>query len=319
MKKTRLMEILLGKSETSVIIATLVLITVFSSTDGFFSAYNIFNVSRNAALFIFIAIGQSMVIIIGGMNVSLGAIGGLSVICFGYMVQIMQINTTIALILALCIGAFLGVLNGLVITKFKMNAFIATLSTSFIYTGLIYGISRGNAFNEIPSSFSFIGRNGFLGMPYLFWLVLMTLIILMYVFNYTVFGRQMLATGGNIQASRLSGIKTERMVIIANMLSGFFAAVSGALTVSWLGLAAPSTGESWMITSFAVSVIGGTVLSGGRFSAVGMIFSGFLIALVKNGLVMLGVNVYLEQTFLGLIILGAVLLETFRDKYLKRL
>jgi ribose transport system permease protein len=108
------------------------------------------------------------------------------------------------------------------------------------------------------------------------------------------------------------------MVITANMLSGFFAALAGALSISWLGIAAPDTGQDWMITSFAVSVIGGTVLKGGQFSAVGMLFAGFLIALVKNGLIMLEVDIYLEQSFLGFIILGAVALESIRTSYLKR-
>jgi ribose transport system permease protein len=128
----------------------------------------------------------------------------------------------------------------------------------------------------------------------------------------------MLATGGNENAARLSGINTSRMVIIANILSGFFASVAGTLSVSWLGIAPPSTGQDWMITSFAVSVIGGTLLKGGQFNAVGLLFSGFLIALVKNGLVMLEADIYLEQSFLGLIILGAVMLESVRTQYLKK-
>ncbi|MEG2842137.1 MAG: ABC transporter permease [Ruthenibacterium sp.] len=316
-KKSSVWEILVRKRETSVIAATLILFFIFTTTEGFLSSYNIFNVSRTAALFIFIAIAQSMVIMIGGMNVSLGAIGGLTAICFGYMVQELGFNTMVALIISLLLGMILGAVNGFIITKFKINAFVTTLATSFVFTGLVYGISKGNAYNKIPESYTLLGRKGIMGLPYLFWLAVAMLILMAYIFRFTVFGRRLFATGGNADAARMSGINTQRMVVIANTLSGLMAAIAGALTVSWLGMASPGTGVDWMMNSFAVAVIGGTALSGGSFSAIGMLFSGFLIALVKNGLVMLGVNVYLEQTFLGLIILGAVMLESIREKYLR--
>jgi ribose transport system permease protein len=314
----RILSIFITRSETSVIAATIVLCAIFSTSQGFISAYNIFNVSRTAALFIIIAIGQSMVIIIGGMNISLGAIGGLAVICMGYMVQVLHVNEGAAILIGLIIGMTAGFLNGLIVTRFKINAFVATLATSFVFTGLVYGISRGNAFNEFSDAFTFLGRKGFLKMPFLFWIAVAVLCVLFYIFRYTVLGRNMLATGGNEEAARLSGINTGRMVIIANLLSGLFAAIAGMLSSSWLGIAPPSIGQDWMITSFAVSVIGGTLLKGGQFTAIGLLFGGFLIALIKNGLVMLQVNIYFEQTFLGLIILGAVMLESVRTKYLRR-
>jgi ribose transport system permease protein len=314
----RILSIFIMRSETSVIAATIILCAIFSTSEGFISTYNIFNVSRTAALFIIIAIGQSMVIIIGGMNISLGAIGGLAVICMGYMVQVLHVNEGLAVIIASIIGMVSGTMNGLIVTRFKINAFVGTLATSFVFTGLVYGISKGNSFSQFSEGFTFLGRSGFLRMPFLFWIAIITLGILFYVFRYTVFGRNMLATGGNEEAARLSGINTGHMVVIANLLSGFFATIAGILSSSWLGIAPPSTGQDWMITSFAVAVIGGTLLKGGQFSAVGMLFSGFLIALIKNGLVMLEVNIYFEQTFLGLIILGAVMLESIRTRYLKQ-
>jgi ribose transport system permease protein len=250
------------------------------------------------------------------MNISLGAIGGLSAIFMGWMVQF-GMNEPLAVLTGIVLGTLLGLVNGIIITRFRINAFVATLATSFVFTGLVYWISKGNSFNQFSDTFTIIGRKGFLNLPVLFWIVVLLLALLFYVFRYTVFGRNTLATGGNEDAARMSGINTKQIIIIANLLSGLVAAIAAMLSVSWLGMTPPSIGSDWMITSFAVSVIGGTQLKGGTFSAVGLLFGGFLIALVKNGLVMLEVNVYLEQTFMGLIILGAVILESVRTKYLQ--
>ncbi|MFT3850199.1 MAG: hypothetical protein QM739_16475 [Propionivibrio sp.] len=133
------------------------------------------------------------------------------------------------------------------------------------------------------------------------------------VFRFTVIGRQLLATGGNIEAARLSGIKTNRMVMLANVLSGVLASLAAVIWVSRMGTAQPATGGDWLIVSFAVAVIGGTALSGGVISATGFLFAGLLMALLRNGLIMLGVNVYFESTFLGVIILLAVLVEYVRS------
>jgi len=316
--KRSLLTLFVTNNEASVILATVILFFIFMlGSEGFLSSYNIFNVSRMSALFIFIALGQAMVIIIGGMNLSLGAIGGLSVVCLGYCLQVLRLSPTLAVTIAMLVGIGLGALNGFIVTKLNLNSFVATLATSFIFTGIVYGISRGNAYQGIPASFTLLGRRGIGSIPYLLILAVFALLIQFYIFRYTAFGRRLLATGGNIDAARLSGINTMRMIVIANIASGAFAALAGIFTVSWLGIAPPSAGQDWLITSFAISVIGGTALKGGKISPLGFLVSGILLALVKNGLVMLSVNIYFEQTFLGVIILGAVMLESARTRYMR--
>lgn len=316
--RRHVLTLLVANNEASVIAATVILFFIFMfGSDGFLSSYNIFNVSRIAALYIFIALGQAVVILIGGMNLSLGAIGGLSVICLGYSMQVLGLSPIYAVIISLLAGTILGAINGYIVTKFNLNSFVATLASSFIFTGIVYGISRGNAYQAIPVSFTLLGRRGIGPVPYLMVLAIFALIILFYVFRYTVFGRRLLATGGNLETARLSGIDTTRMIIVANTASGAFAAMAGIFTVSWLGIAPPSAGQDWLITSFAIAVIGGTSLKGGKISPLGLLVSGILIALVKNGLIMLSVNIYFEQTFLGVIILGAVMLESARTRFIR--
>lgn len=302
-----LLKTIKGRSETPVLIATLVMALVFSIfSSSFLSAYNIYNLSRTAALYMFVALSQTMVMLVGGMNVSLGFIGALSCVACGVAMQEWGWGSAAAMAFALVVGITCGLVNGLVITQLKINSFIATLATQFIYKGLVTGISGGFPYTELAENFTTLGRGSFLGLPYMLYLALAVLVVVWYVFRFTVLGRQLLATGGNLKAAQMAAINTDRMLLIANVLSGFFAAVAGICTVSMGGSAQPTTDTDWMIYSFAVSVIGGTALAGGAISPIGLVIAGYMIVMIKNGLVMLNANIYYEQTYLGLILLVAV-------------
>jgi ribose transport system permease protein len=301
------------RSDASAIAATTVLFLAFSvGTANFLSPFNQFNVWRAASQNVFIALGQAMVVLIGGMNLSLGAIGGLTVVVIGHSIEVLGYPPAVAVAGGLAVGGACGLLNGLFISRFKLNSFVVTLATSFVFQGLVNGISQGRPYSRIPASFTVLGKGALLGVPNLLLLVALVLVLVHVVFRYTVVGRQLLATGGNAETARLSGIKTGRMVLLANVLSGLFAAFAAVLWVSRMGTAQPATGGDWLIVSFAVTVIGGTALSGGTISAPGFLFAGLLMALIRNGLIMLGVNVYFEQTYLGCIIMLAVLVEYAR-------
>jgi ribose transport system permease protein len=301
------------RSDASAIIATIVLFIVFSTTtDNFFTPFNQFNVWRAASQNVFIALGQAMVVLIGGMNLSLGAIGGLTVVIVGHTIEILGFPPWVAVVLGLLTGMACGAFNGFFVSRFRLNSFVVTLATSFIYQGLLNGISLGRPYSKIPREFTILGKGDLFGVPNMVFLMLAALLVVFYTFRFTVTGRRLLATGGNSEAARLSGIKTGRMIMIANILSGLCGSIAAILWVSRMGTAQPATGGDWLIVSFAVTVIGGTALSGGTISAPGFLFSGLLMALIRNGLIMLGVNVYFEATFLGVIILLAVMVEYFR-------
>ena len=301
------------RTDASAILATVVLFVIFSTaTQNFFTPFNQFNVWRSASQNVFIALGQAMVVLIGGMNLSLGAIGGLTVVVVGHSVEILGIDPWIAVIMGLAAGLACGTVNGFFVSRFKLNSFVVTLATSFIFQGLVNGISQGRPYSKIPAGFTLLGKGDVMGIPNMVFLMVAALAVIYFVFRYTVIGRRLLATGGNVEAARLSGIKTGRMIMLANILSGLCASVAAILWVSRMGTAQPATGGDWLIVSFAVTVIGGTALSGGTISAVGFLFSGLLMALIRNGLIMIGVNVYFEATFLGIIILLAVMVEYFR-------
>src|SRR5512147_2332906 len=186
----------------SEVIATALLFLIFTlATDSFFTVYNLFNIARTASLYVFVALGQAIVVVIGGMNLSLGAIGGLTVVIAGWTMDTMGWSPWIGVPLALLTGTAAGFLNGFIITKSKLNSFIVTLATSFIYTGLVQGISQGFPYSNIPKDFTWLGRDDIFGIPYLFILVILVLVRLGYILRYTVVGRRILATGGNLEAS----------------------------------------------------------------------------------------------------------------------
>jgi ribose transport system permease protein len=304
---------LFRRSDFSVVLATLALFVIFSvGSPSFLTQYNLFNMGRTAALYVFVAIGQAIVVVIGGMNLSLGAIGGLSVVMAGLAMQDLGLPPVVAFPIALAVGALAGLFNGAIITRLNLNSFVATLATSFIFAGLVNGISKGNPYTNIPKDITFIGRDDILGVPILFVLMLVLLAIVGYFFRFAVTGRRILATGGNAEAARLSGVRTNRIIVLANVLSGLFAALAGFLWITRVGSAQPSIGSDWLIISFAVAIIGGTALAGGEISALGLGAAAIMLTLIKNGLIMFNVNVYFEQTFLGLVILLAVSLESIR-------
>ncbi|MFT5088449.1 MAG: ribose transport system permease protein [Candidatus Latescibacterota bacterium] len=306
--------------DAGIILSALLLVLVFSlSSEGFFSAYNLFNVSRTIAFSALVALSQAVVLVAGGMNLSVGAIGGLATITTGYCIQVLGWPGWLAATAALAVGAAAGLLNGLIITRLNINSFITTLATLFVFTGLVNGFSEGYAYTDIPREFTFLGRQKLFGFSNLFWVLALVLALVYYGFQHTVLGRRLLATGGNLQAAQMSGIDTKRMILYSHLLSGVLAGLAAVLWVSRMGSAQPATGKDWLITSFSVAIVGGTGLAGGSISALGILMGAIIIVLIKNGLVMLEANVYYEQAFLGSIILLAVVVSRLREIYSARL
>ncbi|GHV73146.1 ABC transporter permease [Spirochaetia bacterium] len=296
-----------GNSIVPVIGAALLMAVIFAAASpSFLSSFNVFNMSRTASHYIFLALAQGMALIVGGMNLSIGYIGSMSVVTLGISMQ-SGLPPAAAVLLALLVGSVAGLLNGFLITRLKLNSFVVTLATSFVFQGLTIGISRGMPYNKIPVSYQWLGRGNIFGViPYMFILALILLALMHFFFRYTVLGRRILATGGNEMAARMSAVNTDRTVLIANIFSGIFAAVAAIAVVSKDGSANPGVGSDWMIYSFAVAVIGGTSLKGGIISPFGLIVSAFLIVFIKNGLVMINANAYFEQVYLGIILLISV-------------
>lgn len=294
------------RRELPVIVATAVLCIIFrASSENFFSAYNMYNLLRTAAIYAVIALSQAAVQIVGGTSLCVGYIGAMGAVTAGFCMQNMGLPGWIATVAAILVACLCGAVNGVLITRLKLSAFVATLSTQFIYKGLVTGISKGFPYTQLAEGYSDFGRAGFKGIPLITLMGVAILIVVWYFFKYTMTGRKLLATGGNIRAASMAAVDTDKMIFIANTLSGLFAGIAAVWSVSMNSIAQPTTGSDWMLYSFAVSVIGGTGLAGGVICPLGLAIAGFMIVVIKNGLVLIQANTYLEQTYLGLILLAA--------------
>jgi len=294
-----------------------VILTVF--TDGFLTRENIFSTTRTASLWIIVGFSQMLVLTIGHMNLSAGAIGGLAGVTVGWLFQAFGAPAWVVIPAGILVGTACGVFNGLLIVRTGINAFVITLGTSSIYLGINYGLTKAMPFSRVPPAFDFIGRAKLAQtIPFLAFVMLAVAGVLYFMFQHTVLGRRILAIGGNQEAAVLSGINTKRVIVLVHTLSGLVAGLGGVLFVGRLGAAHPTIGQNWLLMSFAVPVIGGTALNGGYTSILGVILGGFLMTLLSNGLVLLRVNIYLESLFMGVLVLIAVIVDRGRAVYAER-
>jgi len=273
---------------------------------NFLSTFNAFIVIRDVSTLILIGFSQMIVLALGHMNLSLGAIGGLVVVITGGLMEVYDVPIGAAVVIGLGIGVVAGLLNGIIITKSGINSFIVTLGTSSIFLGLNLGITQAQPFYNIPAAYKSFGQARWGFIPYMS-VITVIVVIAMAVFIYrVVYGRHILALGSNPDATKTSGISVNRTICIAHAISGFLAAIAGLLWMSQLGSAQPMIGSTWALSSFAIPIIGGVALSGGNVSISGTIFAAFLIAIIGNALVHLEIDPYYVQFLLGLLILGAV-------------
>lgn len=299
---------------SSAVVAIVLLLAVFSiSTDSFLSQYNLFNLSRTASIYAFIAAAQLMVAVIGGMNLAVGAVGSLSTVLMGEMMQNYGWGTVPTVIVTILVGGICGVINGFLINKLKLQPFVITLAMSFVYNGISIGISHGMPY-ELNEGFDALGRQQVGPTSMLFILMVIMVVVLLIFFRYLRVGRDVLAVGGNATAAALSGIKVDRVNILCNTASCMFAAIAALLWASRSGSATSTTGSDWMLYSFAICAIGGIRLNGGNFTAIGFFCGAWILTMIRNGLTMMNVDIYYEQAFLGVIILLAVSLESLRLK-----
>lgn len=281
------------------------LITGFSIlSERFFTISNMLIVMRQTSIVAFLAVGMSFVIIGAGIDLSVG-----SVLAFSGAVGagVMQNGGIFFGILAgLALGTALGAFNGIVITKLKIPAFIATLAMMAIARGGTLVHTGGRPITGLPSSFAFLGR-GYMGnVPFPIILMLIIFILAYIILKLTRFGRYVYATGGNINAARASGIKVDNVIISTFAISGFLSGLTGMVLASRLNSAQPTAGMGYELDAIAAVVLGGTNLFGGEGELWGTLVGAFIMGILNNGLNMLNVSSFYQQVVKGIVILIAV-------------
>jgi len=293
-------------------LASIIVISVLQPS--FLSPFNILVLLSAIAVNMVIALGQLVIIGIGQMNLALGTLGGLVGVCFVGAIEVWGVPTPLAIMMGLGIGALAGMVNGAIIARTGISAFIITLASLQIFKGINLGITKAQPFYGVPDIVKQFGNTAVIGpLPWLILPMLITALGLWYLFRCLRIGRYILAVGGNRQAAELSGIDTVGTVIWAHAISGVLAATAGMMLVARLQIGQPTIGDDWLISSFAAPVIGGASLSGGHVSIAGTFFGVVIIAIITQALVLFSIDPFVVQIVLGGLILWAVGINRFRE------
>ncbi|HQJ75018.1 MAG TPA: ribose ABC transporter permease [Bacteroidota bacterium] len=292
-------------------------------SEYFLTPENLLNITLQTSLIAIVSVGMTMVIITAGIDISVGSvIAFVGVITAGFLKFNMPVYFSIflAIVAGLFVGLLLGYFNGFFITKFKMAPFIITLVAMSILRGLAYimpkffGFEEGRPIWGLPDEFLWLGSGRILMIPFPTILMFLIFIVAYIVLNHTKFGRYIYAIGGNLEASRLAGIKTDKILIYVYMINGLLTALSGILLASRLSSGQPNAGLAYELQVIAAVAIGGASLLGGKGSIVGTFIGAMFIGVLRNGLNLVGVSSYYQEVILGLVILAAVLLDQIKVK-----
>nr|WP_122640180.1 ribose ABC transporter permease [Romboutsia sp. Marseille-P6047] len=279
---------------------------------SFLSPKNIMNILRQTSVNAVIAAGMTFVILTGGIDLSVGSILGISgAVCASLLVS--GQNAIISVISALLVGSIVGFLNGFIISKGKLQPFIATLATMTVLKGLTLVYTNGNPItlgsNELAMSFGKIGGGTILGIPTPAMIMIVVFMVCYYILHNTKMGRYTYALGSNEEATKLSGLNTDKIKIWVYTISGILASVAGVIITSRLYSAQPTAGSGYELDAIAAVVLGGTSLNGGKGKITGTIIGALIIGVLSNALNILDVSSYYQTMVKGAVILLAVLLD----------
>jgi ribose transport system permease protein len=281
----------------------------------FLSWQNILNVLLQSTILATLAIGQSFVIVTGGIDLSVGGVLAVSSAVAVGLMNVHGLDAFTGILIALLIGAVFGVFNGLAIARFGVAPLIVTLASMGLARGVTLVYTNGMTMSPVPNLFVTIGTAKVFGIPIMMIIVIMLAIVASIILNKTVFGRSVYATGGNKLAAKLAGIRTDRIVFMAYVISGITAAIAGVLLASRLESVGPNAGSGIELSVVAAVVIGGTSLFGGQGNISGTILGVILLSLVSNAISLLSIPPSWDQLVQGSVIFLAALLDVYRRKY----
>lgn len=296
------------------IIALLLLIAVIGIiSPQFRTVDNFLSLLRQSSINGLIAFGMTLVILTGSIDLSVGSVLALtSALAAGLIVS--GVPAPVAMLMALVAGALLGLVSGLLVSKGRLQPFIATLISMTAYRGITMIYMGGKPISNLGASAFLrgVGKGAFLGIPNPVWILMVAFACVFFVLNNTTFGRKVYAVGSNAKAAALAGVNISKTKMIVFAMSGFFAALSGMILLSRLGSAQPTLGVGYELDAIAAVALGGTSLNGGRGKIYGTLIGVLIIAVLNNGLNIIGVPSYYQDVVKALVILIAVLSDKNR-------
>ena len=284
-----------------------VALILFVATPYFFTSSNLLAIALAASVTALLAIGETFVIILGEIDLSVGAMLGFTSVITAMVLP--NHGLVMGLLAGLAAGAGAGMVNGLLVTKVNMPSFIATLASLSILSGLTLYLTKGNPVSISSDAFRLIGTGRIVGVPAPIWIMLVCAVVFGILLARSRFGRQVYATGDNFEAAHLSGMPVDRVKVAAFVISGVLAGIAGFILAARLGTAQPSAGKGLELTAIAAVIIGGTSLLGGRGAVVGTVIGALLLGTIDNGLNLLNVSPFLQDVVKGAVILFAVFID----------
>ncbi|MDW6022906.1 ABC transporter permease [Mesorhizobium sp. BAC0120] len=309
--------------------ALILIVAVFSFlSPNYFTTSNFLIMSSHVAIYGILAIGMLLVVLNGGIDLSVGSVLALSGVIAGFLMQgvelpmfgvILYPPVWAVVVLTCAVGAVLGALNGVLVAWFKVPAFVATLGVMYVARGIALLMTNGLTFNNLAgrpelgnTGFNWLGFNRLFGVPISVIVLAAIAVLAGLMLSRSAFGRWLYASGGNERAADLSGVPVNRVKITVYTLSGILSAIAGLVLASQLTSAGPTAGFTYELTAIAAVVIGGAALTGGRGTVRGTMLGAFVIGFLSDGLVIIGVSSYWQTVFTGTVIVLAVLLNSIR-------
>ncbi len=297
--------------KNTLFIVFLVICAIFSvATDSFLTVSNITDVVRTNTINGLLAVGLTYVILSGGIDLSVEAIVCLAGLVAGYLSPM----PVVAVLAGVMVGVAIGLFNGLMLEKSGVQPFIFTLAMSRLLRGVVLAITKGKNYYTIDSSFTAIVRSSVFGIPSLIIMFVVIVVITYFALNRARYGRYIYAVGSNEEAARLSGIRTHRIKVSAYVIAGMLSGLAGVLLTARLSGAETNAGDGWSLDAVSAVIIGGTSLRGGRGGILNTLLGIFIIAVLNNGMTLMGVPTNYNQLIKGLLMLVAVLLDMSNRK-----
>jgi ribose transport system permease protein len=283
------------------------------STSSFATEENVGVIARAAAITIVVALAQMVVVAAGGLNLSVGAIGGLVAAVCGGLMNSYGVPPALAVLAGLGVGTASGALSGVVIARFGISSFIVTLASGSIITSIALSLTKSVPYYSLPVDFRAFGNASVAGVSVIFVVTILVAVAIGVIFKYGSFGRQVLAFGANPRATELNGVPVGRLQVAVFALSGLLASIASVLLIARLGDADPTIGSDWLLVSFAAPIIGGARLAGGYVSVLGTVLAAILFCVLLNGFVHWNIDVSYVQLLFGLVILLAAASDRIRQ------
>jgi ribose transport system permease protein len=279
----------------------------------FFSANNLLTVATQTAVIAIIAIGQTYVLITGGIDLAIGSNMALAGMVAGLAMRA-QLPVPLAVLMGLATGAAAGGVSGALVAFGRLPPFIATLGTMTVVRGLALTVTQAIPISGLPRGFTIWGTGSTLGIPNPVIVMVLLVVIFAFILAKTKLGRHVYATGSNFEAARLSGVNTKKVLLAVYIFSGLLAAFAGLIMAARIISAQPAAGDGYELDAVASSVIGGASTMGGEGSVAGTFIGAFVIGVLRNGLNLIGVSPFIQKIVIGVVIVGSVFFDKIKRK-----